>query len=229
MTIYMLNNEKRFLYLNFSAFSLSEVLVTLGIIGILAAITIPTLMNNIQDAQYKTAYKKAFSIASQAVMSAKSKDLFETQDESVAIFNSNFIAFMSQFKTAKQCISNNGDQCWNPASEKFYDVFPQPSYYSFIDASGFSWAQYGPWTNIILVDTNGFKKPNQWGKDMFALALIDPNYYKTSTNYNINDPNLRKGIPTLVIPLPDNYYVPCSSPTVCATKQNYFGTSWLYN
>ena len=38
-----------------NAFTLAEVLITLGIIGIVAAITIPTLINNVQDAQYKTA------------------------------------------------------------------------------------------------------------------------------------------------------------------------------
>lgn len=216
-------NFKRFV-----AFTLAEVLIVIGVIGIIAEMTIPTLINDIQSQVYKVSYKKAFSVAQQAVTSAKSQDMFDPQDGSATIFNSNFIAFMNQFKTAKQCISGNGDQCWNPTSEKFYDVYPLPSYYSFVDASGFSWAQYSTWSNHILVDTNGFKKPNQWGKDMFAFQLIDPNYYSTSTPFNINDPNLNKGIPTTVLPLPDNSWIPCSASTVCATKQNYFGTSWLY-
>ena len=45
-------------------FSLAEVLVTLTVIAVLAVLTIPALMNDIQNAQYKTAYRKAFSIAS---------------------------------------------------------------------------------------------------------------------------------------------------------------------
>lgn len=48
-------------------FTLAEVLITLGIIGVVAAMTMPTLMNQTQGAQYKAAYKKALSAISQAV------------------------------------------------------------------------------------------------------------------------------------------------------------------
>ena len=41
------------------AFTLAEVLITLGIIGVVAAMTMPTLMNSTNGAQYKTAYKKS--------------------------------------------------------------------------------------------------------------------------------------------------------------------------
>ena len=50
------------------AFTLAEVLITLGIIGVVAAMTMPTLINSTQGAQYKTAYKKALSVMSQAVV-----------------------------------------------------------------------------------------------------------------------------------------------------------------
>ncbi len=52
---------------NKSAFTLAEVLITLGIIGVVAAMTMPTLMNSTQGAQYKAAYKKGLSALSQAV------------------------------------------------------------------------------------------------------------------------------------------------------------------
>ena len=42
-------------------FTLAEVLITLGIIGVVAAMTIPTLISNTNGAQFKTAYKKALS------------------------------------------------------------------------------------------------------------------------------------------------------------------------
>ena len=51
----------------FSAFTLAEVLITLGIIGVVAAMTMPTLMNQTNGAQYKAAYKKALSAISQGV------------------------------------------------------------------------------------------------------------------------------------------------------------------
>lgn len=42
-------------------FTLAEVLITLGIVGIVAQMTIPTLMSNIQNQQYVTGLKKAYS------------------------------------------------------------------------------------------------------------------------------------------------------------------------
>ena len=50
-----------------NGFTLAEVLITLGIIGVVAAMTMPTLMNSTQGAQYKAAYKKALSAISQGV------------------------------------------------------------------------------------------------------------------------------------------------------------------
>ena len=52
----------------FKGFTLAEVLITLGIIGVVAAMTMPTLINSTQGAQYKTAYKKALSVMSQAIV-----------------------------------------------------------------------------------------------------------------------------------------------------------------
>ena len=49
-------------------FTLAEVLITLGIIGVVAAMTIPTLISNTNGAQFKTAYKKALSTLNQAIL-----------------------------------------------------------------------------------------------------------------------------------------------------------------
>ena len=51
----------------FSAFTLAEVLITLGIIGVVAAMTMPTLINQTNGAQYRAAFKKELSVISQAV------------------------------------------------------------------------------------------------------------------------------------------------------------------
>lgn len=45
---------------------MAEVLITLGIIGVVATMTIPTLMNNIQNEQFHSAYKKEYSVFSNA-------------------------------------------------------------------------------------------------------------------------------------------------------------------
>ena len=49
-------------------FTLAEVLITLGIIGVVAAMTIPTLIANTSSTQFKTAYKKTLSTLNQAAL-----------------------------------------------------------------------------------------------------------------------------------------------------------------
>ncbi len=56
------------------AFTLAEVLITLGIIGVVAALTLPTVINNIKHKQLETAFKAAYSVFSQAVMNMKRED-----------------------------------------------------------------------------------------------------------------------------------------------------------
>ena len=50
-----------------SGFTLAEVLITLAIIGVVAALTIPTLMSNIQTEQFRVGLKKSYSTLTQAV------------------------------------------------------------------------------------------------------------------------------------------------------------------
>lgn len=51
-----------------SAFTLAEVLITLGIIGVVAAMTIPTLIANINSTKYKVQFKKVISTLNQAAL-----------------------------------------------------------------------------------------------------------------------------------------------------------------
>lgn len=54
-----------------NAFTLAEVLITLGIIGIVASMTLPTLINNQRNKALQTALKKAYSRHSEAFMLVK--------------------------------------------------------------------------------------------------------------------------------------------------------------
>lgn len=49
------------------AFTLAEVLITLGIIGVVAAMTLPALINNYKKAQTVSQLKASYSILSQAI------------------------------------------------------------------------------------------------------------------------------------------------------------------
>lgn len=53
------------------AFTLAEVLITLGIIGIVAAMTIPTLINKKQKAEIETQLKENYSIIQQSLKMAE--------------------------------------------------------------------------------------------------------------------------------------------------------------
>jgi prepilin-type N-terminal cleavage/methylation domain-containing protein len=55
-------------------FTLAEVLITLGIIGIVAAMTIPTLIKNYQDSQTHSVITKAISTLSQATLLIKNEN-----------------------------------------------------------------------------------------------------------------------------------------------------------
>lgn len=57
-----------------AGFTLAEVLTTLMVIGVVAAMTIPTLINSTSDAQYKAAYKKAMSVLGQGAQLLIAKD-----------------------------------------------------------------------------------------------------------------------------------------------------------
>lgn len=55
-----------------SGFTLAEVLITLGIIGVVAAMTIPTLIANTRSSQYRSGFKKTISTLSQAARLSES-------------------------------------------------------------------------------------------------------------------------------------------------------------
>lgn len=158
-------------------FTLAEVLITLGIIGIVAAMTIPTLINNAQDQQWKTAYKKAYSDLNQAVLSAKSNNEFVYMDGSNPSFvKNNFDTIYSYFKTTKYCNNSVAEGCWIDTCSTVGDCAPpgDGSSWAFIDNSGRFWNHYRSTGNLylrIVVDTNGAKGPNSYGRDKWYFTI----------------------------------------------------------
>lgn len=210
------------------AFTLAEVIIVIGIVGIVAEMTVPTLMNNVETQVYKIAYKKAYSTLLQALNQANADNLLTAAavppNTRPTSFDNNFLTLMSEFKTAKQCTSgaDNAD-CWDASGEKYglnYSAgYPRASEYAFIDASGMAWSQYYSGSLLVFVDTNGFNKPNQWGKDRFALRVVDVN--------NSNETSM--DVPIKVTYSSDNSVNICYTPNKCATDNNYYGKSWLIN
>ena len=50
------------------AFTLAEVLITLGIIGIVAAMTLPTLIQSNKNKEVEAKLKKIYSVMNQAIL-----------------------------------------------------------------------------------------------------------------------------------------------------------------
>ncbi len=219
------------------AFTLAEVLITLGIIGVVAAITIPSLMKNWQDLQYKSAYKKAFSDASNIwqIMAANNEVTGRDAIYSDVAPNANFTVFMGYFKVAKSCgfSGNSNSECWDFSGGKFAaggtvyvpDVASNLTYAAFIDMQGRQWmknrseATFG---DVIYVDTNGFKGPNKFGKDRFHFY---PSLSTCASSENNADDNCR-GIGTPVIMRP--FYQDTSNTKFCNVENCYYKT-WLFN
>lgn len=158
---------------NIFAFTLSEVLIALVVIGIVAAITIPNIKLTLENKQYKTAYKKAFSDLSRATLSSIAFGEFplrETKyDKATTMEEWNCIK--KNLIATKVCEKQNTFECWIDA-DKIYNG-PQFNSYAFIDNSGRSWVLYSLLENIYFVDTNGDKKPNKFGKDRWTFTLAD--------------------------------------------------------
>lgn len=216
------------------AFTLAEVLITLGIIGIVAAITIPTLVNTYQDIQYQNAYKKAYAISVQAISNASAnKELEYVPSTSTwTKRNVNFFYFRSYFKVIKDCgtvdsagvatVATTPTDCW--AVGDFYDT-DQPTAaatVSFIDSAGMSWIQWKPTVEsvgaLIFVDTNGIKKPNKFGQDRFPFAIVDK-IGGSSTNTT----------PTTVQPHATDYTVYNAVSCPSGASHPCYYQSWLFD
>jgi len=201
-------------------FTLAEVLLALLVIGIVASLVIPAAITDFQNAEFKTTYKKAFSAASIATKQAFANGLFVSRrnvyDQEPTLYN--FNVFKNQFSVAKECMNNNNNKCWNPSGEHACTNACSPTYpqgvptvtsRAFIDNSGMAWSLYTNSEDIILVDTNGDKAPNRFGKDRWMFV------FKTQQNQRIT-----VGLPYKIAPYynrdqmyPDNmacHYPPCN-------------------
>ena len=160
------------------AFTLAEVLVTLGIIGVVSALTVPTLMRNHQKRVLTTQLHKVYNEFSQAftseIAARHAVDLVEARvgSRGAETFLKN------HFKVVKDCGSSaNGcfaSKYMNMDGQTFSYV--NNSYYSLKCAVLGSGASVclglsSSFPGVIYVDTNGAQGPNVIGRDAFAMHV----------------------------------------------------------
>lgn len=180
----------------FNAFTLAEVLITLGIIGIIAAITVPTISKNIRHYELQQQFKKSYSIISQAVAQTKIElgvdnlqKYYATYDGTKYPYAEEYAsAFYKQLKVLRsQAYLKNPPNYSNTKDAWFHSIgiatperiLPDGSAINcFINASNIN----------ISIDINGpLKLPNRAGYDIFVFYVDKRNAvqpYGTPNNPN---------------------------------------------
>ncbi len=182
------------------AFTLAEVLITLGIIGIVAAMTLPSLIAKHNERAWLTAFKKSYSVLSQAYISAYEENGIASTwcaEQNTECAKTYFDILAPYLKVA---------QVWgfeapfnNSVRGKYRDldgrtmghrnVFAD-TYYNFLlnDGTliGIQYAHNAGFNMPLLqVDTNGLKGPNQLGKDLFYFSLNSRNNSPVVAGYSL--------------------------------------------
>lgn len=175
------------------AFTLAEVLITLGIIGIIAAITLPTIIKKYTECVTINKLKSTQSILAQAYTRAVGDNgspenwnltynWYKKEADSIIIGN----MLIPYLKLIKNCGSydENGECCpavtYKYLNGNTYQSFnTHRHYYKVRLANGASIWWRAANTNelytgmkrqiVFFVDTNASAPPNQWGIDLFAF------------------------------------------------------------
>lgn len=179
-----------------SAFTLAEVLITLGIIGIVAALTIPTLLYNQQKQAAASQVKEAYSILSQTtahisndcggnITGCLTNPNAADQDATTRSEIANL--YKSKLSLAKDCTDGTTTGCFanttyvsfnNTGWVSNFDTATNFANARFILANGISVAfQYRGPAHVgsyfdVYIDLNSAKTPNQFGRDFFGFHYI---------------------------------------------------------
>ncbi len=163
----------------FKGFTLSETLITLGIIGAIGAITIPSLIQNHQKKQTAVKLKHTYSLMMQALKIAEN-DLGNT--DSWEVTNSKTFCdtyIKPYYKVIKEynlgeLPSDTHIYCNNGGICDSYGNFTSAQ--KLILSNGVLIAPYPLSvqeynTTTIIVDINGLKRPNRYGRDVFMFNI----------------------------------------------------------
>ena len=166
-----------------AAFTLAEVLITLGIIGVVAVMTMPTIIAKFQHKALETAFKKTYSSLMQAMIYAEPELISDITGGGVVGDNSEFYKKLwEKYNVVKNL--NENDQY---AMDKLYNSMGGIKTYSkkqeadvgcpqkpqLMAADGTSvGGLYNCGSLWVSIDVNGpYKKPNALGNDIFYFGI----------------------------------------------------------
>ncbi|MBP3925353.1 type II secretion system protein [bacterium] len=187
------------------AFTLAEVLITLGIIGIVAALTMPTLIQKHQERVTVSKVKKFYSIMSQVqLLAIKDHGYLDEWDMPDGVTSVSAVKFMSYFKpyleiakdcgTSSGCLQNgtikilNGNNWLNyDSASAYYKLILNDGTYMWLKASNGAYCASpdGALENVcgvIWVDVNGKNSPNTIGRDIFSFAITKNSIVRPNNN-----------------------------------------------
>lgn len=190
------------LYNNKQGFTLAEVLITLGIIGVVAAMTLPSLIQSYREKATVAAVKENYSIFAQALKLAAqdNQNLQDLTDENLSNKENSQIMFdeiSKHIKKIKSCDTDSG--CMASTYVNINNqVIPSSNWENYTNivtgvlANGTSfWVLNLPNLAVgqIGIDINGDKRPNKYGVDFFWFTFdIDGNLYAGRNPYNPSTP-----------------------------------------
>ena len=176
------------------AFTLAEVLITLGIIGLVAEITIPTLMHNFQTQVTVTSLKKTFSVLSSAYTTSVQENGppnnwtlgADWSTDGAKKLSDMFAPYLSIAKycgAAEGCAPNANYKRLKKVQD-FKNFYPADgggsSKIELNDGSLLHFVAYKllnyfgtSYFGFVYVDVNGAKPPNQEGIDWFIFFITD--------------------------------------------------------
>jgi len=182
-----------------NAFTLAEVLLTLAIIGVVAALTIPAVVTKVTKDQYVTGLKKAYNtlklIEQKAVQEHGPMENWYWSGNVTTTFEK---YFLPHFDVLKNCGATTEEGCFAEGltylNGSTWGDFNTTEYYKIVTSDGMSWAYYEYGNTIPLynrgyfyVDVNGLKGPNRWGRDIFRFPVFPSNLgIKPSGSYYEN-------------------------------------------
>ncbi|HNW25208.1 MAG TPA: type II secretion system protein [Candidatus Gastranaerophilaceae bacterium] len=155
-------------------FTLAEVLITLAIIGVVAALTIPMVINRTNEKELRVALKKAYSTLNQVSIQVLSEDPDFYKKLGSELTNEDFQSTFEQYLSViKSC--DNSTIAGNCFVEEVKTLDGAGGFYVSDDGKVGSILKDG--TAIaydlanagFLVDVNGLKPPNVMGKDVFSI------------------------------------------------------------